>query len=300
MMQAASEFLMEGNLPGFLSHGLGLLKDLNKDMKEVMDMQPYMESMNKCVSIMANLKARMTEEEQQVVEHLRGFREQSNLAIDEANKVASAIKTSASSFISALQGPSSEAAAACIACEKYVMEIKTLKQKVADVKKQLQTARQTGYRAKDSINNVLPAFERIQKEVMKELDESKAAQRTQSYLWSLMGLLAGPVGVGIAYGISVPVTECALIPNLEEHFNAQKEDVSKATERFKEMDQEIDNMIGSLDTHIQWMSDLENHLDTLNSSCEAVYNGALGLSFLTKEKIKLVIVEAQKLVELCG
>jgi len=300
MMQGASDFLSEGNLPGFLSHGLEMLKGLNKDMKDVLDLQPYLESMNKCVAIMANLKARMTEEEQQVVEHLRDFREESNLAIDEANKVASAIKTSVSCFISALQGPSSEVAAACMACEQYVMQIKTLKQKVAAVKKQLQAARQTGYKAKDSITSVLPAFERIQKEVMNELDESKAAQRTSSYCWSLLGLLAGPAGVAIAYGISVPVTECALIPNLEEHFNAQKEDVSKATDRFKEMDQEIDGMIGNLDTHIKWMSDLENNLDTLSTSCEAVYKGELGLAFLKKEKINLVIVEAKKLVELCG
>merc|ERR1719356_54819 len=249
---------------------------------------------------MTNINSRMSEEERKVLGKLEEFRHQSNLAIDASHKVTSKIKISVSSFISALQGKESAVTNACLACEKYVGEIKELRKIVAEVKTQLQNARRAGKQAKDSIACVLPAFERIQTQVMKELDDSKTAQRTESYCWSLMGLLAGPVGVAIAYGISVPVTECALIPNLEEHFNKQKEDVQKATERFHDMEKEIDGLIGNVDTHIKWMNDLDNHLGTLSTSCEQVYKGELGLPFLTQPKINSVIDKAKSLVNLCG
>merc|ERR1719362_197710 len=249
---------------------------------------------------MTHVQSRMSEEEKKVVQKLEEFREQSNLAIDASHKVTSKIKTSVSLHISTLQGSGSDTVKACQACQQHVGEIQELRNIVAEVKTQLQTARRAGLQAKDSITCVLPAFERIQKEVMQELDDSKAAQRTESYCWSLMGALAGPVGIAIAYGISIPVTECSLIPNLEEHFEKQKQDVETATERVKKMDQEIDGLIKNLDTHIKWMNDLDNNLTTLRTSCKQVYDDKLGWDFIQKDNINSTIEVAKRLVELCG
>merc|ERR1719410_535582 len=131
---AQSDCLKQGNLPGYLSHGLGMLKDLNKDIKNVLEIQPYVESMNKCIAIMTNINSRMSEEERKVLGKLEEFRHQSNLAIDASHKVTSKIKISVSSFISALQGKESAVTNACLACEKYVGEIKELRKIVAEVK----------------------------------------------------------------------------------------------------------------------------------------------------------------------
>ena len=259
-------------LPELLKDGLKVYKNLKADMEKALGLQRYGKKLDQINQIMDAVREHLNQEEKNVVGILAEARKLTEKGLQDAVVVVEVIKSQCDVLLGIINKASIKTATSkekkdklYLACVYFAQFAKDIDAKVTNAEKALLEASDKLITAKTKLTTVTDALERIQKDLVKELEKAKADERKLAYGWAAVGAILGPVGLAISYGIAAGVTEGHSIKQIENDFEEKRKEVNEYMDEFENMKAETDSLKRSVVEKKAALSEIHGELSKTSS-----------------------------------
>lgn len=253
--------------PELFKQGLLIYEGFLNGMERAQGLKQYAENLSHIMQIMNEVNNDLTDQERELAKTLGEAYELSQKGMDKAVFMVTMIEQQSSllALILAETGPGSDKEKLFTACASFATFAKDVDSKLSEARDALRDASTKLFSAQNGINSIVNTLKRVHDNFIDKQKKAVARQRSEVYGAAAVGILAGPIGLLISYGIASGVLEGMTIPEIKKDFERQRGRVSGYVADLKKMRSETKDLLDELDEQRTQLTNISARLSTLAS-----------------------------------
>lgn len=204
-------------------------------MRQALGLKEYSKRMSYITSTLTSVSEYLKEKDKKVLEELKEVRDLTEASIDKATVVVEVIKTQCEALDRVLSSKEEDHKKKWAAVEYFAAFAKDMEGKIKETETALREASTKLGSTMDTIKSIVNTLKDVHKQCLAEMQEATEAERIKAYTSALAGLAAGPLGLILAYAITVGVTEGQTIPEVQKKFDSECRKVDGYIKSFRNM-----------------------------------------------------------------
>ncbi|XP_065893705.1 hemolysin E-like [Dysidea avara] len=262
------------------SKGLDVYLKVKEQMERALGLNEYAKKLQHINQVMDGVRKFLSENEKDIADVLIKAHKLTRAGMQKAVVVVQVIKSQCQTLADVLTTDVDLKDKMFAACTYFATFAKDMEEKVDEAETKLVEASNELFSAKLKIKNIISALKKIQDGIVLDAKEAISKQRAIAYGSAAVGLIMGPIGLVISYGIAASITEGITVKGIEENFEKQRKIIEKYITDFTQMKTETETLQTSLDKMRKELTDIHGKLSALASLSKTPFDNIKSIAKL--------------------